>query len=525
MRHPALAALALAAASCAHVPARFVDRPPVLAVADDSPIAMPRRRAYSGFSPDTISDAYLRHVLVDTLDPARTPEAVDINALDDVPRSSWFRPEPPRDAAPGSAPLPPFELDIAAAPDGWPSPHSERGDATVPVIDAQGRRYVLRRDSSEHPEMRTAAEVIAGRLVRAIGYLTPDVEIIDLTPGNFTTPDPARTFLEAGPPPRAGLFRVSATRWPIGIDLGPTPEAATRRDDPNDRLSHLDRRTLRALRVVAAWLRLTRLEPKRLRDVYVGRAPRGHVEHYIVGLHGALGADAVLALSDVPAIGPDREGTLRRLITLGLLPQPAPAPTQTKWSSLGEISGTVSVQDLSPSPSFVPFRRALPGDDYWVARRIAAIPHGVLAGAVAAGRLGDYTASDWLRQVLEARRAQVVAYAFDRVTPCEVDGLDGGALLLRDLAVAYGLATAASTLYLVEQLGASGDALVAPAWVHGTSERVRLELSPAALASGDSLVIRVWAARSGKGTAPRALEVHLRRGAPGPTWRVRGVRH
>ena len=39
---------------------------------------------------------------------------------------------------------------------------------------------------------------------------------------------------------------MSATRWPIGVDVGITPPLDPRDDDPNDRVSHPDRRTLRA---------------------------------------------------------------------------------------------------------------------------------------------------------------------------------------------------------------------------------------------------------------------------------------
>ena len=526
MRRPALAALAAAialAASCGRVPPRFADRPPVLATADDAPIPPPRPRT-TGFSPDQISDAYLRHALVEALDPTRTPEAADINALDDVVRSTWFRPAPPPDPDPDRAPRPPIALDPAAAPAGWPPAPAGPAYGTIPVLDARGRRYLLRRDSPDNPQLRTTAEVIAGRLVRAIGYLTPDVDIVDLTPGHFTEPDRAREFLEAGPPPQAGVFRLSATAWPIGLDLGPMSDTSLRRDDPNDRLPHLDRRTLRALRLVVAWLRITNLDPAILRDVYVGRPPRGHVEHYLVGLHGALGADAVAGAPEARRVAHDRDGTLRRLVSLGLLPERTNAPAQTTWSSLGEIGRTVFVDDLDPSPKFAPFNRALPGDDYWIARRIAGIPHGVIAGAVAAGRLGDHAAVTYLGDVLEARRAQVVAYAFGRVTPCDVEGIEGSSLILRDLAVAHGLAAPATSRYLVEQLDPSGEPIAAPAWIRGATARVPVPLAPTALASAEYLVVRVRAERAGE-PSPRALEVHLRRGDPGPAWRVRGVRH
>jgi hypothetical protein len=370
--------------------------------------------------------------------------------------------------------------------------------------------------SAPAPASATSAEAIASRLVRALGYLTPRVNLLDLAPADLVGPAGAvHAFLGAGPPARAGLHRVSAVRWPLGADLGPTFASGTRRDDPNDRVPHRDRRTLRALGMVAGWLRLLRLDPEHLRDVYVGKPGRGHVVHFIVGLHGALGADPMGA---APANG----DPLLRLLTLGLAPDQPPARTQTRWPMLGEIGPLVTQGDISPSPPFAPLDRALPGDEYWAAKRIAAIPRSTLARAAGAGRLGGAGAAAWLVQVLEARRSQIAAYAFGRVTPCEVEGTAGGALILRDLGITHGLWSAAATRYQVEMLSASGDSPAPARTIAPGSARVHLPLPSGAA----YLVVRVRAERSSGPPArdPRPLEVHLRR-RPGGGWQVRGVRH
>jgi len=82
--------------------------------------------------------------------------------------------------------------------------------------------------------MQTGAAAVASRLMHALGYRVAEAHITATEDGR----------------------RVLATRWPGGIDLGPTPIRDTRPDDPNDRVPHLERRTLRAMKLVAAWLAL-----------------------------------------------------------------------------------------------------------------------------------------------------------------------------------------------------------------------------------------------------------------------------
>lgn len=518
----AAALLCLTLAACGYVPGRFADRPAALRAGDDAPIPLPRARL--GFSADSITDLHLRHALLEALTPERTPEAGDINALDEVPAGSWFDP-----GATPAAPPPSLPLTLLPPEDGgaWPPalspdhPAAALEGAVAIARDARGDRYVLRRDPPARPGLRTGAEVVAGHLARALGYLGPPAQIVDLSPADLrspaASPDLARAFLAAGSPAHAGRLRVSATRWPPlpGVDLGATLASDTRRDDPNDRVPHRDRRTLRALGVLAGWLRLSRLDPEHLRDVYVGPPGRGHVEHHLVGLHGAFGADRVGA----PA---EDGGPLQHLFTLGLLPERDPLRIQPRFLSIGELDALVTVRDVSPSPPFAPLDRALPGDEYWLAKRIAALPRDALARAVAAGRF-EPAAASWLVGVLDHRRAQLAIHAFSRVTPCEVDRVEPGALVLRDPGLAYW--PPASTSYLVSLLSGSGEPLgpsrrlrPAPA----SAPALRIPLPPPS--PGAYLVARVQVERGTAGPPPPPpMEVHLIAGPE--AWRVRGVRH
>ncbi|MEO7328858.1 MAG: hypothetical protein ABI193_09790, partial [Minicystis sp.] len=83
-----IASLAASPAACAYRPARFVDAPAVTEIADDAPIPVPRHR--DPVKEIYYAEAYLHRPAALALDPARPATAGDINALDEVPRSSWF---------------------------------------------------------------------------------------------------------------------------------------------------------------------------------------------------------------------------------------------------------------------------------------------------------------------------------------------------------------------------------------------------------------------------------------------------
>ncbi|EYF00162.1 hypothetical protein [Chondromyces apiculatus] len=525
--------------ACSYVPPRFVDRPPVLDAGDEVPIRVPRVTGL--LSADTITNLHVRHVLIDGLEFKRKPEAGDINAFDEVPSSSWFRPKgdlPP----PDPPPVPPLTLlQPDQAGTSWPpyTPGSYAGQTgfsrrmtsmegtVVAALDANGVRYVLRRDPREHPGLRTSAEATAAHLVRALGYFSPSVTLMDLRAVDFrnvtstppTTPTPpllapqvgasrpdlVRGFLEPGPPPREGRYRLSATRWPPspGVDLGATVAIEVRSDDPNDRVPHRDRRTLRALGMLAGWLRMRELDPEHLRDVYVGEPGKGYVQHHLVALNGAFGADLVGAREE-------DAGILQRFFTLGLMPEAPPVRFQTRFPAIGQIDPLVTKRDIDPSPAFAPIDRASRGDEYWLARRIAALPPAVVVEAVARGQLGDPVAEAWLVGILEKRRKQLAAYAYGRVTPCDVDHVEHENLLLRDLGIQQGLWSAGATRYHVELLNDQGndsgpERTLKPA---GSKGEVKVPLPRPVV--GAYLVVRLRVERTEGLPAEREpMEVHL----------------
>ena len=489
-------------ASCGYRPAHFADRPPVLSEDDEQPIALPRRGAFIPELHD--ASVYVRRELVNALEPRRPGEAKDVNALDEVPASSWFRraaqvDKPLLGYKREGPPATPFTVTSDA-------PTSESPNARV-ILDARGRSYELVPDEPDRRGMRSGAGAAASRLFYAIGYRTAEVHVVT----------------------DEGGARFLATRWPPGEDLGPTPIASLRDDDPNDRIEHRDRRSLRALELAAAWLDLVRLPPRMLRDVYVGPNGEGHVEHMLVGIDGALGVtryDAALAwLHDR-----DREDSnfFARLFGLGLSPKRAAYPPDTRNPSLGLYDEFVALGSFSVSPPFEPADRMRAGDAYWMAKRIASIPQRVLGRAVISTRLPPL-AQHALLGLLAARRAQVVAWGYDQVSPLE-PGLVSppneergypARVQLVDLAVATGMASSERASYGAKFSDSEGRVIGRVAGLRAKNAVVRVEF-PEASRFSDYLVVQVTALRGGR-ALPHPVELHLQRRA-GELALV-GVRH
>ncbi len=515
----ALASL-LAVAGCASLrPTRFADAPVIQEVADDVAIRVPEIRLAT---PISYAEALGTRSFVAALDPRRVPRAGDVNALDEVPRSSWFG-EPaggPLGAVTGSLsgpPVPPLTL-LARLP--------ESGRNGVVVIDSRGLRYELGRDTADRAFLRTSAAVVGARLVRELGYRRPEVCIVvlraaDLEPrgvgGQRAPVDVLRAFFDHGPPPRDGVFRVSATRWPIGIDLGPTPAHGMRSDDDNDLVGHEDRRTLRALRLVRAWLSFPGLGVDTARDAYVGPPGEGHVQHFLVGFEGALGADVTRTGEQEPRArdpAPDpTEGRdpLHQLVTLGIGDHRR--DTDPRYPALGAFDEKVSDDDHDANLAFAPMSRMQPPDGYWIARRIGLVTDDAIRAAVDAAELPDRATRDRLVQILRARRDAVVARAFSEVTPCDVQGIEKNALVIRDV----GYSRRVRGRFVATFVDDDDRPLGPPREVEPNGAVFSLPF-PAA----PYVVVRLIAIR-GSVRAPRAFEAHLRR--HGASFHLVGVRH
>lgn len=404
--------LALAGAQARAAEARFdEDAQPIWKVADDLPIAPPSPSKWNEVA--SFVDIYWLNPLDDLFAVRVKPLALDVNSADDVPASSWFTPgktgQPAESAAqprveasaPAAAQLPagPLEIETARFEGDWPM---------LVVRDAQGARFLLEFDDPRSPELRTAASVIAARLLGAAGYpvLASGIEMIapeDLRIGEgaleygehgasgklqpeklaqFLVRYAAPSNLQTGAASQAAsasraLVRVAAGRLPEGRILGGFAPRGVRQDDPNDLIPHEARRSLRGLQPLAAWLDLTGIREDRTLDIYL--EPEHHVRHYLSGLALALGNNR----------RPEGDAWRRFFPLHAFHPRLLDA---LKWQ---------------PDLLYAPFAEMNWGDGFWGARLLLSFTDAEIAAAVAAGRYSDPQVTEYVTGALQERRNRV----------------------------------------------------------------------------------------------------------------------
>jgi hypothetical protein len=538
LRALGLLLLGLCSTACKYRPAHFADAPPVTEIADDEAIDVPPRLEVNDVV--EFSDLFLGRPLIEGMRPTRKPPPGDINSIDEVPTSSWFSPLVVDEAA---------SFEDAYAPDGPPVPpfrvlleRAVSGSGGIPVIDGLGHRFELRRDPADRLEVRTAAAAISARLLRALGYFTPEVYISDAAEADFnavvgapfaqsivsgtepTDPDVVtrllqknlQDWLEAAPAKKNGTYRFSATRWAPGIDVGRTAAAGLRRDDPNDHVAHEERRTLRALKVVGAWLGMLRFTPHDLRDVYLGAPGDGHIVHYLVVMDKSLGTEAIVGKR------PEQRNEMLLLGTLGFAPDPNIPPTQRKYQAIGAIGEEVDPKEFRPGLPFPPMDRLDGADAFWIAKRIAGVGEELVLYAVRAGKVSNGTARRLLFELILARQKKVVEWGYAQTTPCDVEGWDEKGILVTDRAVQAGFTEQKPMEYVVSYLDSGGETTNPGAVLGPEGARFVIPVPRAAFAKEGYAVVRLRSESGGK-AAPRWLEVHLKRDAK---WtRILGVRH
>src|SRR5262249_8928760 len=129
------------------------------------------------------------------------------------------------------------------------------------ILDENKRRYFMKFDPREYPEMTTAAEVISARFFHALGYHVADEYIVYFKPDDLDLGQnvmlAGRTgkkrtmsrgdlldILRKAPLDRQGRYRAVASLQIPGKPVGPFRYFGARKDDPNDTVRHEHRRDL-----------------------------------------------------------------------------------------------------------------------------------------------------------------------------------------------------------------------------------------------------------------------------------------
>ncbi len=419
-------------------------------------------------------------------------EAVNVNALDEVPDSTWYQNRLSiRDLAPEQV----FEGACAGHPTPdplgpWSISLGKPGGATPGFIarGSDGNRYVVKIDGLGHPEISTAADVIGSRLFWAAGYNTPCNLVLSIPRASlqilpsatyrddfdrrhpFTSAHLDEVLRYANRDAR-GHYRLGVSLFIEGTPLGPFRFEDTRDGDANDRIEHDDRRDLRGVRLLSAWLNHWDSREQNSLTSWVSTDATGHgyVMHYFLDFSDALGGympfDRItrqLGYSyyvDFPHI-------LEDFFSLGLIDRP--------WHHV-RVDPRAPVFGYFSADQFVPeqwhpgypnpaFDRMTERDGAWMARILSRMTDEVIRAAVAAGHFSRPEYESYAVRTLAARRDVILARYLTSLSPLTDFEIHGRSLCATDRALVARVYTSAS--YTARSLQGFGRTRELPVQTH-----------------------------------------------------------
>ena len=400
------------------------------------------------------------------------PPAANVNALDEVPNSSWFTnriglfPMTPDAAAQGptrdGGPDRSEKLTISAAKTQGVSPGFR-------LKDRRGHEYFIRFDPRGYSGMSSAADVITTKILHDAGYWVPDDVAISFRREEIVigagvtvrdehgarrlmTEADVDTILAKADRRPDGTWRALASLKLEGHPIGPFDWQGRRKDDPNDAIRHEDRRELRAFRIFAAWLGHYDTKQGNTLDTWLEEDGRHFVRHYVRDFGSTLGASAYGAYPrynyeysfDLPAI-------VGRAAALGL--------HEDAWRRIRRPPGLDEIgyfdnkgfdpeefKPLVPNTAFANLTRR---DGYWAAKIISAFTDEQLRAIVATAAYHDPAAADYIVKTLAERRDLIARHWFEKVVPLDFFTVEGRRLRFHDLGAERGLYPGTTPRYRV----------------------------------------------------------------------------
>ncbi|RYZ05871.1 MAG: hypothetical protein EOO73_18335 [Myxococcales bacterium] len=453
---PSVLCLAALACGCASSP-RFRDAPPIWRVDDDQNIPEPSEREYD--AKEYFANIFVIKRLDRTLQIKDREPAHNVNALEEVPDSAWFqnrlgiRQVPPAEAAKGAdtggPPKPPLSV-IGGKLGG--------GNPGFIIKDQTGRKFLVKFDTEQNPELQTSAGVIVNRVFWTAGYNVPSDHVfwfrreeLGIDPGaKYTNPQHDKVPFDASkidevlltaPQPKDGRYRGFASQLLEGKPKGGFSPDGQRKDDDNDRVRHEHRRELRGLRVLAAWVNHSDMKEDNTLDMYVEGNGRRYLKHYFLDFGEALdghGAEKSRR-EDGWENFIDWEMQAKAMFAFGLWKRPWEDVKVTPWPSIGSFTAEpfdpLAWREAYP---YWPFVEADDADNYWGAKLVMRFDRPMIEAIVAEGKLSDADAARYLVETLVKRRDALGRAYFELVSPLDDFALTPEQLCMTDLSVRYG---------------------------------------------------------------------------------------
>lgn len=418
---------------------------------DQRPIAEPEKREF--IARWYLSNSLVFRPIAEAIAPRERGRALDTNALDEVPDSTWFQNRI------GVRDLTPTEAAAGPGADGPPVlpftiTHAKDGGANPGFIakDSRGIKYLVKFDTRENPGQQTATDAIVGRIVWAAGYHTPSDYVVHFRREQLTIDPKLRAKIDdtvidkmlTVATHRGAEIRASVSQILDGVPKNGWAHAGSRDDDPNDRVAHEHRRVLRGLRVFAAWLNHTDMKEDNTLDMYVGKPGQGHLMHYLVDFGEAFAGhqDEKHQKQIGFEYAIDFPAQSKALLSFGLWHRRWEAQQQTRWKQVGMFSATnFDPRRWKERYPYTPFHLADRTDLYWGAKLVMRFDRPMLEAIVGTGELGDPDAARYMVDTLISRQRAIGEAYLDGVTPLDHITLAGNKLCGIDLGQRYQIAT------------------------------------------------------------------------------------
>jgi len=470
--------------------------------------------------------------------------AVNINTVDEVPDSSWFTNRLGREAWTVERLV--KGPDTLAGPSGTWTIVSGKMEGRAPgftIRDGTGQIYFVKFDPPSNPEMASGAEVISTKFFHAFGYHVPENYIATVRRDALVIGEGARIeddngrrremdsrdlddLLKRGARHSDGSYRVLASKALEGKPVGPFRYYGTRPDDPNDIFPHEHRRELRGLLVFCAWLNHDDSRSINSFDSLVTSGARTIVRHHLLDFGSTLGSGTTQAQSTRAGneFVWESRPTLITMLTLGFYVRPWIKVPYPDIPAVGRIESTYfRPEEWKPEYPNPAFTNARPEDRFWAARILANVSDDGVKAVVGTARFSDSKATEYLTDVLLARKSKVLKSWLNATNPVVSPLLSqGGELTFANAAQSAGVGPAAER-YTV-QWSAYDNASGAHTDV-GTEQSVTAPVAqaPAALLSArhEFIAALVRAFHPDHAAWSRPLMVYFRRS--GDAWTLVGL--
>ena len=478
-----LAVLAACSSSAPIPSVRFANVPPVEVVNDRRHVAKePKPREFVRFLYNF--DGQVMRPMTRMFDLERRKRALGVNALDEVPNSTWFTNRiGVREVTVDEIKNPPGAIGSPEDHKPWTVVSSKVGGMTLGFImkDARGEKFLLKFDPNGHPEAETSSHIIGGRLLRAFGYNITDDYVVYITKDDLKlAPDAVIKTLAGKKKPLTkeifersletvdkapdGTMRVMTSHYLDGKPLGGHVAEGTRPDDPNDLIPHEMRRDLRGTYAVFSWLDHNDLHEGQMVDLFVKDAAdpkRQYVKHYFIDFGISLGFAATK--NKEPRFGHewllDPRRMFKNLVTFGVFE----ADYADRRRPLLRGVSHYEVDSYEPgawkahTPAYRPVYAADRFDKFWASKIIIKFTREHIRAAVESARLTDPRSVEWLTDAIIARQRKTAKYWFERVNPLDQfatgDKSEPRRLCFKDLSIAHAFASAKDTSYTLTFYG------------------------------------------------------------------------